>query len=115
MEKNEKKNKNGFISWLSNNRVAIMSGICGIVIGCLVMLIFWPSRIAVLENGEEPVLSVDNLTVTANDLYTKLKDTYGISVLLEMVDKNLLDQEYDLEEEASEYAESTAENYYTQY
>jgi len=49
---------------------------------------------AKLKNGEEKVVSFDNGKITADSLYKKLKTKYGINVLIDMIDHELLDNEY---------------------
>ena len=44
--------------------------IIGLVVGVLVMYIFWPKRIAKLENGEEVSITVKDKTITADSLYS---------------------------------------------
>lgn len=98
----------------------ILNVLLGIGIGCLIMLIFWPKRIAKLENGEEPILETKVGKVTANDLYDKLKTTDGVTTLFNMVDLQMLKDKYpDLENEAKEEAEKQSkeiiesyQNYY---
>ena len=50
---------------------------------------------AKLEDGRELVFEMDGTKKTANDFYDSLKDRYGISVLLDELDKDLLNQEYE--------------------
>ncbi len=49
---------------------------------------------AKLKNGEEKVVSFDNGKVTADTLYKSLKDKYGISVLIDLMDRELLEKDY---------------------
>jgi len=49
---------------------------------------------AKLENGSELILEMDGIKISADDLYTSLKYKYGISVLLDEMNIQLLDKEY---------------------
>ena len=49
---------------------------------------------AKLKNGDEKVVSFDNGKVTADTLYKSLKDKYGISVLIDLMDRELLEKDY---------------------
>ena len=62
--------------------------IIGLVVGVLVMYIFWPKRIAKLENGEEVSITVKDKTITADSLYSGLKLKYGASEIVQQVDKS---------------------------
>ena len=56
----------------------------------LVVILIWPDRIAKLENGLEPVASIDGLTVTAEDLYEDMKEIYSVNNLLDIIDNKIL-------------------------
>ena len=57
-----------------------------------------------LENGEEILASIDGKEYTANELYTKMKETYGTSTLVDMVDEFIISKE--LTNTASEEAQA---------
>lgn len=50
---------------------------------------------AKLENGSELVLEMEGIKISADNLYESLKYKYGISVLLNNMDTQLLDKEYE--------------------
>lgn len=56
---------------------------------------------AKLKNGEEKVLSFDDGKITADTLYKSLKERYGINVLINLIDHDLLDDKYKTTEEES--------------
>ena len=68
-----------------------------------------------LSNGEEVVASVDGKDFTANELYDSMKDEYGTSALIDMIDSYIANQEIDDEEAASVYADSVIAQYKLQY
>ncbi len=87
--------------------------IIGLVVGVLVMYIFWPKRIAKLENGEEVSITVKDKTITADSLYSGLKLKYGASEIVQQVDKLILDEKYKLTESDLEEINKSKENYYS--
>ncbi len=54
---------------------------------------------AKLKNGEEKVVGFKGGKVTANTLYNELKDKYGIAILIDLMDHEILDKEYKTTEE----------------
>lgn len=70
--------------------VAILS-----LVGC--------GKVPVLENGQEAVATTSVGSVSANDLYNKLKNTYGNAVLIEMIDTLILEDKYDETDDEKEY------------
>jgi len=70
--------------------VAILS-----LVGC--------GKVPVLENGQEAVATTTVGSISANDLYDKLKNTYGNAVLIEMIDTLILEDKYDETDDEKEY------------
>ena len=70
--------------------VAILS-----LVGC--------GKVPVLENGQEAVATTKVGSISANDLYDKLKNTYGNAVLIEMIDTLILEDKYDETNDEKEY------------
>ena len=64
--------------------------------------------IPTLENGEQAIVSFkDDVKISINDFYNQMKDKYGTEVLLNMIDKLVLEKKYsDYTEEAKKNAES---------
>ncbi len=58
------------------------------------LLLVTGCKSAKLKNGEEKVVGFDGGKVTADTLYKSLKDKYGINVLIDLMDHELLDKEY---------------------
>ncbi len=66
---------------------------------------------------EEDVVTFKDtsLNISANDLYQTLKEKYGTSFLIDMMDRKILDKEYETNEETEEYVDiqvNTLKNYY---
>lgn len=68
-----------------------------------------------INNGEEVIASVDGKDFTANELYDALKDQYGTSILINLVDAYIANQEIGDSEDASVYADSMISQYKLQY
>ena len=56
-----------------------------------------------LKDGSEAVVTLKKGNISANELYSEIKDTYGLSTLVNMIDKTILEKEYkdDLEDAKS--------------
>ena len=69
-----------------------------------------------IEVGGDLVTFNDkDLTITANDLYNNLKDKYGTSVLIDLIDKKILDKKYEDSDEIDSYVNvqiDSIKNYY---
>lgn len=87
----------------------ILGIMCGLLIltGC--------SKSVKISNGEEVIASVDGKDFTANELYNAMKDQYGTSILINLVDSYIASQEISDSEDASVYADSLISQYKLQY
>ncbi len=64
-------------------------------------------EIAKLENGQEAVVTFgEESGISADELYTELTKTNAIGVLIDMIDKNILDEHYPVTEEQEETIDS---------
>lgn len=123
VKKEEKKNTNKkeydklfkFYDFIDKYRLAIYGVIGGVLATVLVVILIWPDRIAKLENGLEPVASIDGLTVTAEDLYEDMKEIYSISNLLDIIDNKILEEKYPETDEMNTELNDQAESYYNMY
>ena len=128
-KKNIKKDKKGIFSKLknlfkestkeTNNRPMVISFVLGLAIGLIVMACFIPERIAKLSNGEEVIVSINENSITANDLYKDMKEEYSMDLLLNKVDNVILTSLYpennDMKVEVNKMADyyiSMYESYY---
>ena len=119
-KKNKKKANNyskikDFGYFLEKNRNVISSFIGGVLLTVLIVIIIWPSRIATLKNGTQPVVKVANKTYTADDLYTQMKNHYSVSQLLDQIDNDILTKMYPEDKKMTEEVESNAEYYINMY
>lgn len=123
VKKEEKKNTNKkeydklfkFYDFIDKYRLAIYGVIGGVLATVLVVILIWPDRIAKLENGLEPVASIDGLIVTAEDLYEDMKEIYSVSNLLDIIDNKILEEKYPETDEMNTELNDQAENYYNMY
>lgn len=101
----EKKN---FKGWIEKNTILafVCTLILGILLGCLVMY---------LTNFGEKVASVKGKTITSKDLYSKMKSYISINLLLEDVDRAILNKKYNLEADEIEEVKKTAQEYIDMY
>lgn len=120
VKKEEKKNTNKkeydklfkFYDFIDKYRLAIYGVIGGVLATVLVVILIWPDRIAKLENGLEPVASIDGLTVTAEDLYEDMKEIYSVNNLLDIIDNKILEEKYPETDEMNTELNDQAEKYY---
>ncbi len=66
-----------------------------------------------LKDGSGIVVEFKNskYNISADDLYEKMKEEYGTNLMIEMIDKELLNDIYETDEAANEYANSQIEMY----
>ena len=114
-QKNNENRENKALIWFKDNKRPLTFMAIGIVIGILLMGIFWPERIAKTKDGEEIIVKLNNADITADDLYNKLKSSGGLSALLDLVDNAILTDKYELGTEADDYAKEQSEYYYNMY
>ena len=123
VKKEEKKNTNKkeydklfkFYDFIDKFRLSFFGVIWWVLATVLVVILIWPDRIAKLENGLEPVASIDGLTVTAEDLYEDMKEIYSVNNLLDIIDNKILEEKYPETDEMNTELNDQAENYYNMY
>ena len=100
--------------WLKNNIGGI---ILGAVVVAIIAAIVWPKQIAKLSNGEEVAAETKIKQYSADYLYNKLKEKYGLTILLSNLDKDIINDKFgtSLDEEARAEAQTQAETYIQQY
>lgn len=70
---------------------------------------------AKLANGEEAVVHINGKDFSANDLYKKLKNSYGTSMLINMIDDYIVSVEITDKEEAINYGKSMVQTEKTKF
>ena len=71
-----------------------------------------------LKGGENELVTFKDskLNISTNDLYEKLKDKYGINFLIDMIDTNILNKEYEDSDSINDYVDiqvNSLRNYYS--
>ncbi len=103
------------IKKVDDNRKIIYGFVAGLVIGLGIMIIFMPERIAELKDGTQPVASIKGKTFTADELYENMKQYYSVSLLLDNIDRKILEKKYPTTDEMLDEVKETADGYLKQY
>lgn len=114
-KKNQNKKLLEFVDFLEKNRFIITSFVVGVIVTSLVAMLLWPERIATLKNGEEPIVKVGKNTYTADNLYTRMKEHYNVSQLLDQIDNDILTKLYPEDKEMTDEVKQNAEYYINMY
>ena len=89
-----------------NSILVIIVAIVGILVGMGVLAVLGFRRIPKLKNGNEVIVSLKGTNITANDLYDELKEGYGLTILLDKIDKTILESQYPDTDEITSYIDS---------
>ena len=101
---------------VDDKRFGIILFVVGFLIATLLFrCILWPDRIATLKDGTQPIATLNEKTITADDLYENMKSYYSVNVLLNKIDDIILSKKYKETDEMNEEIKSTAEYYYSMY
>ena len=80
-----------------------------IVVLCLCSLLILTGcgkEVPKLADGKEVVADLEGKQITADDLYSKLKEQNGTSVLVNLIDEYIISKEFTDEDAAKSYAEN---------
>ena len=72
-------------------------------------------KVPKLENGQDTVITLKGENISVDTLYTEMKDKYALSVLLDLMDTEILNQEYKDTEESKQEVEDQIELMIAQY
>jgi len=110
-EKKSKKSKLNLKNWAQKQnwqKIGII-GISIILLLSIEALMLKKYQIPKLDNGKEVVVKLNGLTITANDLYEKLKQEVGSVSITNQIDEYIIDDKYptteEIEASVSEYVE----------
>lgn len=88
-----------------------------LIIPAVVLSLVGCGKVAKLENGQDAVVKTSAGNISAEDLYDKLKTTYGDVVLMDLIDTLILNEKYKETDDEKEHVEkqikeleTTAEN-----
>lgn len=81
-----------------------------IISGLLIFSLAGCGKVPVLENGEEAIVTSNNKNISVNEFYEKIKDKYGVNVLVDMIDEMILSEKYDETDEEKEYIKEQIKN-----
>ena len=86
-------------------------------LGVIALLLCGCGKIPTLSNGDEAVVTFkDGEMISANDFYEEIKNNYGLTTLVNMIDKYVFDKEFaDEIDNANEYADSVIDQYEANY
>ena len=114
LQKNKKEPK--FKRWFNNLTLEqlIIGGVIIIAI-LLIILICVSTKNTKTKDGDDIVIKLDGMTITADELYDALKEQGGQTIAINMVDEYILDKEYETTDEMKESAEATIDNYKSTY
>lgn len=68
-------------------------------------------KVPTLKNGEEAVVTLKDSDISVDSLYKEMKDRYALSVLLDMIDQQILNDKYKDDDEQKETVESQIESW----
>ncbi|MBQ8892669.1 MAG: peptidylprolyl isomerase [Bacilli bacterium] len=86
------------------------------IIALMLMLLITGCKNKSSVEGELVTFNDQELNITANDLYNSLKEKYGTSMLIDMIDTKILNKEFPDSEEINSYVDTQVEairNYYS--
>ncbi len=105
----KEENKNNF------DRKIIIAGLVGTLIGVGIMMLIVPDRIATLANGEQVIVEIGDKNITADQLYTDMKEQYSIDMLVKLIDKIILNDLYPENNDMKTEVNSMADYYISMY
>ena len=112
-----KNNKEDFFTRIANDerRKIVYGFLGGLLLGLLIMFIFMPDRIATLKDGTQPIATISDKNITADELYEDMKSQYPINVLLDKIDNIILTKKYKEDDTMKDKVNSNAEYYLNMY
>lgn len=109
MNNNSKESLFKKIEEIDEKKKTIIAFAGGLLLGLLILFIVYPDRIAKLKDGTEPIVNFDGEVITADDLYSTMKDSFSISLLIDKIDRTILEKKYEDTDEMKKEVEETAE------
>lgn len=77
-----------------------------LISGLLIFSLIGCGKVPVLDNGKEAVVTSDAKNISVTEFYEKIKEKYGVNVLVDMIDEMILNDKYkETTKEEKEYIE----------
>lgn len=77
-----------------------------LISGLLIFSLVGCGKVPVLDNGKEAVVTSDAKNISVTEFYEKIKEKYGVNVLVDMIDEMILNDKYkETTKEEKEYIE----------
>lgn len=76
---------------------------------CVMLLVTACGKVPKLKNGKDAVVSIKDGDISVDDLYNKMKDSYALNVLIDMIDTEILEGIYKTDNEEKEYVKNQVE------
>ncbi|MBR6690340.1 MAG: peptidylprolyl isomerase [Bacilli bacterium] len=97
------------------NNTPFVIALCAVVLLVAALIfVLCVKRVPTTSKGEEILATVNGKTVTADDLYLALKDSYGTDTLVNLIDTYIADKEVEVTKENEEYVQEVVD-YYKEY
>lgn len=99
---------------IDENRKIVYGFAAGLLLGLLILAL-QPKKIAELKDGTQPVAYLGDKAITADDLYADMKKQYSVSLLIDLIDDDILTEKYPETNEMKEDVEKTATYWFNTY
>ena len=99
---------------LMNNTPFVICVCIIIVLIAILIFTLFTKRIPKTSKGKEIVTTLNGKTITADELYENLKESYGTNSLVNLVDTYIANKEITIKDEDKEYAKEVVK-YYKEY
>ena len=88
-----------------------------LLIGLIAFLLCGCGKVSKLKDGSDAVVSFDKYeSISVDSLYDEMKDRYAVSILIDMIDTEILNNVYkDKEKETKEYADDSVDSLLSNY
>lgn len=100
---------------VENTTLVIIMLVVGLLLGMGLLAILGFRRIPKLSNGEEVIISMNEGNITSDQLYTELKNGYGLTIVMDKIDSMILENKYPDTDEIKSYIDSQIEYLKTSY
>ena len=112
--KEKKGNKENVITKLMNNTPFVVASCVIILLVAILIFVLCIKRIPTTSSGKEILATINGKTITADDLYLSLKESYGTDELINVIDSYIADKEVEITKENEKYVKEVVD-YYKEY